>query len=217
MGMTMLMMLRRLATAATFAGLAGAIGISLAWALVADGPARLEPATQGLALVAALTGIVTERFAAERQRHRQALATLTDELLANRLVLDEMLSTLGAAHAAKRRVYPRLLASAANDAIVSGALAGDRELLERLHEWHNEVMDFNRRLDLTEMLTFLQGTPEAIRNFEQALSRDGGRVQRVARLLDGLLGFVGQHHHRELCRMANSRPNAGTGRAFVMM
>jgi len=189
-------MLRRLAAVATFAGLAGAIGISLTGTLAAHGPARLEPAAQMLALIAALTGIAAERFAAQQQRRRQALTTLTGELLANRAILDEMLSALTGANAVQRRVYPRLVASAASGAIASGALADDCELLVRLHEWHNAVIDFNRRLDLTEMLTFLPGAPEAIRTFDRALSRDDGRVHRVSRLLDGFLDFLDQHHRK---------------------
>jgi hypothetical protein len=189
-------MFRRLATVTTFASLAWAIGASLAWTLVADGQHRLEPAIQMLALVAALTGIVAERFAAQRQRRRQALATLTSELLANRVILNEMLATLGGTPAVRRRVYPRLLLSATEGTIASGALADHRELLARLHEWHNGVIDFNRRLDLTEMLTFLPGAPEAIRSFEEALRRDGGRVHRISQLLDDFLDVVSQNHHR---------------------
>jgi hypothetical protein len=186
-------MLRRLATVTTFAGLVGAIGVSLTWALAAHGLARLEPATQMLALIAALTGIVAERFAAEQQRRRQARATLTSELRANREILDEMLASLGAAHAVKRRVYPRLVASAAEGTIASGALADDHGLLARLHEWHNAVVDFNRRLDLTEMLIFLLSTPETIRGIEQALGQDDGRVHRTSQLLDDFLVFFDQN------------------------
>ena len=167
---------------------------------------------QMLALVAALTGIVTERIAAERQQRRQALATLTGELLANRVVLNKRRSNLDGASAVRRRVYPRLVVSAAEGAIASGALADDPELLVRLHEWHNAVVDFNRRLDLTEMLTFLQGAPEAIRRFEQALSRDGGRVDRISRLLDTFLGFLDQDPHRAGQASTGRTPELGGGR-----
>lgn len=187
-------MLRRLAAVATFASLAGALGASLAQALATHGGARLESASQMLTVIAALTGIAAERFAAQRQRRQQAMATLTGELLTNRVILNEMLSTLGGANAARRRVYPRLVVSAAESAIASGALAGDPALLARLHEWHNAVADFNRRLDLTEMLTFLQGDPGAVHSFERALSQDGGRGQRISRLLEDFLGFLDQPH-----------------------
>jgi hypothetical protein len=208
-------MLRQLATVTTFAGLAAAIGVSLTQALVAHGPGRLEPVTQLLALIAALTGIAAERFAAERQRRRQALATLTDELLANRAILDEMLSTMNGADTVRRRVYPRLVASAAEGTIASGALADDRELLARLHEWHNAVVDFNRRLDLTEMLTFLQDAPETIRSFKQALSRDDGRVHRISRLLDDFLDLLGRNLHRKPPRTGRRGPDAETERPTV--
>jgi len=205
-------LLRQLATVTTFAGLAGAIGVSLAQTLAVHGPARLGPATQLLALIAALTGISAERFATERQRRRQALSTLIDELLANRAILDTMLCTLGGTPTARRRVYPRLVVSATEGTIGSGALADDCELLTRLHEWHNAVVDLNRRLDLTEMLTFLQSTPESIRSFEQALSRDGGRIHRIARLLDDFLDFLDQNHHHKLRWTDRRGPDTGTGR-----
>jgi hypothetical protein len=206
-----LTILRRLAAVTTFAGLTGAIAVSLAQALTAHGQDRLEPAAQLLALIAALTGIMAERYAAERQRRRQALATLTDELLTNRATLDKMLPTPDRAKAVMRRVYPRLVMSATEGTIASGALADEPELLARLHDWHNEVIDFNRRLDLTEMLMFLQDASEAIRGFEQALSRDDGRVHRISRLLDTFLDFLDQNHHRKPPRKDRRGPNAGTG------
>lgn len=183
--------LRRLAAVAIFTGLAGAIGACLAQALATHGTARLEPVTQMFTLIATLTGIAAERFAAEQQRRRQALATLTGELLTNRVILNETLYALGGTDAARGRVYARLVVSAAESAVVSGALAHDRELLTRLHEWHNAVVDFNRRLDLAEMLTFLQGAP---RGFEPALNQDRGRVHRISQLLDDFLDFLGQPH-----------------------
>lgn len=129
------MAMRRLVTATTFSGLAGAIGLSLAWMLAVDGVGVLEAAAQSLGLVAALTGIVAERYAAQRQRRRLALVALAGELAKDRAILDDLLSTLAGPHAARRRVYPRLLASAADGAITSGAFAGDGELFARLHDW----------------------------------------------------------------------------------
>ncbi len=194
------MMLRRLVGTATFAGLTGAIGLSVGWVFVADGAGLLEASAQILALLAALTGIVAERLAAERQRRRLALAALTDELLKNQAIIGDLRFTLG--KTARRRVYPRLLISAADGVITSGALAvgGDRELFSKLHQWRNEVADFNRRLDLTEMLTFLQGTPEAIRALERALSRDDGRLHRITRLLEELLYYLNENYGSDLRR-----------------
>jgi hypothetical protein len=197
-------LLRRLATMTMFAGLAIAIGVSLMWALAAHGPARLEPATQMLALIAALTGIVAEPFAAEQQQRRRAWATLRSELRSNRAILDEMLSSLGGMHAAKIRIYPRLVTSAAEGTIASGVLADHRGLLARLHDWHNAAVDFNRRLDLTEMLMFLPNAPETICGIKQALGRDGGRVHRTSQLLDDFLVFFDQNDHRMLRRVATS-------------
>jgi hypothetical protein len=188
-------MFRRFVATATFAGLAGAIGLSIGWAILADG-ARLEAVIQTLGLLAALTGIAAERLAAERQRRRLAQFALADELSKNQAIIADLRLTLGGT--SRRRVYPRLLISAADGAITSGVLAGgNRHLFALLHEWRNEVTDFNRRLDLTEMLTFLQGTPDIIRDFEQALARDDGRLHRVADLLANLLDHLHQHHGQD--------------------
>lgn len=196
-------MVRKLVAVATFSGLAGAVIVSLAWVLVADGQGRLEPATQTLGLLAALTGIVAERLTAERQRRRLAMTALVDELVKNRAILGDLLFTLGRTDSTRRRVYPRLLGSATDGIIASGALTGGAgELFTRLHEWRNEVADFNRRLDLTEMLTFLQGTPEAISRFERALSRDDGRVYRISQLLQEFLDYLAEHHRGDLRRPA---------------
>lgn len=199
-------MLRRSVATATFAGLAAAIGLSIGWAVVADG-SRLEALAQTLGLLAALTGIAAERFATERQRRRLVLLALADELSKNQAIIADLRLTLGGT--SRRRVYPRLLVSAADGAITSGVLAGrNRNLFAALHEWRNEVIDFNRRLDLTEMLTFLQGTPDTIRDFEQALARDDGRVHRVARLLAHLLDCLHQyegHDPRLVRRVAYAR------------
>lgn len=202
-------MLRRLIGAATFAGLAAAVGLSVGWVVVADGPSLLEASAQMLGLSAAFTGILAERLAAERQRHRLALAALTAELLKNQAILDDLRRTLGTM--SRRRVYPRLLASATDAVIASGVLATGtaQELFQRLHDWRNEVADFNRRLELTEMLTFLQGTEETIRECEQALGRDGGRLHLVAEQLQGLLDYLAQAHGRELHQQAAaSRPHS---------
>lgn len=206
-------MLRRFVATATFAGLAGAISLSISWAILAGG-ARLEALIQTLGLLAALTGIATERFAAQRQRRRLALLALADELSKNQAIIADLRLTLGGA--SRRRVYPRLLISAADGAITSGVLAGSsRDLFAALHEWRNEVTDFNRRLDLTEMLTFLQGTPDIIRDFEQALARDGGRLHRVARLLANLLDHLHQHDGQDLRparpRLVTASPNNSVG------
>ena len=48
------------------------------------------------------------------------------------------------------------------------------------------------------MLTFLQGTPEAIHRFERALSRDDGRVYRISTMLQDFIGYLDEHHGRDL-------------------
>ncbi len=186
------MILRRLAATTMYASLTAATALSLAWVLVTDNDV-LESTAQLFGLTAALTGIVAERLANEWQRRKQAITALTDELVKNKEIIDDLRRRLGGA--GRRRVHPRLLLSAADGVITSGVLAtGNRERVSLLHQWRNEVADFNRRLDLTEMLTFLQGTPEVLRDFEQALNRADGRLARVGALLDDLLALLTESH-----------------------
>lgn len=180
-------MFRGLAAIVMVASLITATAVSIVWVAIADGPDVLESSAQTLGLLAALTAIVAERLAAESQRRRQALAALTDELRKNDAIITDLRVTLG--RSARRRVYPRLLTSAVDGVITSGVLAvgGNQELVSTLHQWRNEVVDFNRRLDLTEMLTFLQGTPEVIHGFEKVLNSDNGRLHRIDTRLRDLL------------------------------
>jgi hypothetical protein len=181
---------RRLAATVMLASLIAATVLSFIWVLVSGNADLLESSAQTLGLVGALTAIVAERIAAERQTRLQAMAGLVDELHKNEEIIADLRVTLG--QLARRRVYPRLLISATDGMITSGVLttAGDRELTAKLHLWRNEVADFNRRLDLTEMMTFLQGTPEVIRGFEQALGSDNGRLRQVEVLLRELLNSI---------------------------
>lgn len=184
------MVLRRVAGVAMLSSLGVATAVSVVWVVVSEGVDLFEPAAQTLGLVAALTAVVAERLAAERQRRLSALSALVDELRKNRTVIADLGRTLRVSRG--RRVYPRLLISATDSVLTSGALAaaGDRELLTALHRWRDEVADFNRRLDLTELLTFLVDTPEVIHGFGQALGRDDGRLRQVELRLSELLGVL---------------------------
>ncbi|MGH3821578.1 MAG: hypothetical protein ACRDRA_01845 [Pseudonocardiaceae bacterium] len=79
------------------------------------------------------------------------------------------------------RVYPRLPVSATDAALTSGALdeRSDNELIQRLHNWRDEVNGFNRRLDLTEMRIFIRGTTADMLEFERTLRGDDSYLNQV--------------------------------------
>lgn len=123
---------------------------------------RWEPAVNTLTMVAGLTGIFLERFAAAADRREQVLHAAADELAANERILSERFRP---DESGRSKVFPRLAISAVDLAVVSGALdhPRDTELVGLLHGWRDTVVQFNRRLDLTEMRTFIVAASDSER------------------------------------------------------
>lgn len=149
---------------------------------------RWEPAVNSLTLVAGLTGIFVERLTAEAERRTEVLRAVTDELRENtRLLNDDRFSPETRRW---RQVYPRLVVSAVDLALVSGALGlhRDAELVRLLHRWRDTVHLFNRRLDLTEISTFSNTvSPEDLAAFHKALHRENSYFAATREMLETLL------------------------------
>lgn len=179
-------MTRQAITYATFAALAVAALLGVVWFFDSPAGQRFEPAVNTLALLAGLTGIFAERWAAERERRNQAVASIATELRHNRELLDD--EAFQPTDLGRRRVYPRLMVSAVDSAFASGALSPrrDGELIDRLHRWRSTANAVNRRLDLTESLTFATTSAEEVEQFNRALHRDDGYLHGVRDLLDEL-------------------------------
>ncbi len=153
----------------TFAALAVALVMGVLWFTTSPAGDRLEPAVNSLAVLAGITGIFVERWAAQRERRNQALESIRDELERNATILDDdVFATTAGAH---RRLYPRLIRSAVDAAFSTGALdrRGDGDLVALLHRWRDSVGSVNRRLELTEMLLFTTSSRDEIIQFNQAL------------------------------------------------
>ena len=166
-------------------GLAFVLGvIRFLW----PGNARWEPAVNSLTLVAGLTGIFVERLSAEAERRTEVLRAVSDELQENtRLLSDDRFSPGQRNH---RQVFPRLVVSAVDLALVSGALGRhrDAELVGLLHRWRDTVHLFNRRLDLTEISTFSNTiSPQELAAFHRALHRENSYFAATREMLDALL------------------------------
>jgi hypothetical protein len=147
---------------------------------------RWEPAVNSLTLVAGLTGIFVDRLTRESERRREVLTAVIDELGENaRLLADERFSGTGR----RRLIYPRLVVSAVDVALVSGVLVGTRnaDLITQLHRWRDMVHELNRRLDLTEFRTFSESvTDEELDGFQRALQGENSFLaatrERLAQL-----------------------------------
>jgi hypothetical protein len=173
-------------TIATFGALAIALLVGVAWFVESPASQRWEPAVNTLALLAGLTGIFAERWAAERERRNQAVASIATELRHNKELLDDQ--AFQPTELNRRRVYPRLMVSAVDSAFASGALSPrrDSELIDKLHRWRSTVNAVNRRLDLTESLTFGSTSGAEVEQFNRALHRDDGYLHGVRELLGEL-------------------------------
>lgn len=171
-------------TALTFGALAVAMALGVSWFVVSPPGERWEPAVNSLALLAGITGVFAERWAAQREQRNQALGSIRLEMDRNRETLEG--EAFNAAGHRGRRVYPRLVQSAVDAALSSGALSPhrDAELIDLLHRWRTAVGSVNRRLELTEMLVFTSASEEKAEQFHAALHSATGFFQGVRTLLD---------------------------------
>ncbi|MBB4910105.1 hypothetical protein [Actinophytocola algeriensis] len=185
-------MTRLVITALTFGALTVALGLGIAWLVVSPGDQRWEPAVNTLALLAGITGIFAERWAADRERRLQAVESIRAELSHDVVVLSDDAFSQDPDAFRRRRVYPRLVVSAVDSAFASGALSRrrDGELIAKLHAWRDVVNTLNRRLDLTESLTFATSSGDEVEAFNRALHRSDGYLIGVRALLVELQSYL---------------------------
>lgn len=185
-------MTRLVITVATFGALAVALVLGVAWLVVSPADQRWEPAVNTLALLAGITGIFAERWAAERERRLQAVESIRSELVHDSEVLDDAAFQPDPDAYRRRRVYPRLVVSAVDSAFASGALSyrRDGELIAKLHAWRDMVNTVNRRLDLTESLTFATASTDEVEQFSKALHRSDGYLTGARELLTNLQSYL---------------------------
>ncbi|WP_169501767.1 hypothetical protein [Kribbella catacumbae] len=178
---------RTVVTAVSYGLLALAFVLGVSWFFWPDN-SRWEPAVNSLTLVAGLTGIFVERLTAEAERRTGVLRAVADELQENtRLLSDERFAPRTPT---QRQVYPRLVVSAVDLALVSGALSRhrDADLVTLLHRWRDTVHLFNRRLDLTEISTFSNTiSPAELAAFHRALTRENSYFAATREMLERLL------------------------------
>jgi hypothetical protein len=179
----------------TFCSVASAGVISIIWLITMSGASRFEPAVQLFGLLGGLTGVLAERRTSARERRHLALVTLIGELRRDASILADP-QYAPSKEAPRPRVYPRLPVSATDAALTLGALAerSDDELLRRLHNWRDEVNGFNRRLELTEFISFTSGNPAEVADFERALHRSDGYLSQIRRDLPELLDYLAENY-----------------------
>jgi hypothetical protein len=171
----------------TFFSLLGSFILCWVWFLADSGLARFEPVVTALGIVGGVIGVFADRAAARRELREQSLRSLSEELQTNIRLLTDPRFMPDHSVTPRPRVYPRLRSSAV-DVILTSAAATllDQELLGRLRLWRDTVHEFNRRLDLTEMRSFLVNNPQEIRDLDNALHRQDGYLDDVLHQLTTL-------------------------------
>lgn len=181
---------RTIVTLTTYGRLGAAFVLGIAWFVSPDN-SRWEPAVNTLTLVVGLTGIFLERLTSEAERRSQVLQAVADELQENtRLLTDPRFSD---SQPRRRQVYPRLVVSAVDLALVSGALARQRdtELFGLLHRWRDAVHELNRRLDLTEIRTFTDSiSDDELEAFRRALHSENSYLAATREMLARLITIL---------------------------
>jgi hypothetical protein len=171
---------------ATFAALMVGLAVCLVWFLTADGRDRFEPLVTGLAVIAGTTGVFAERWVASRQKRDEAMDGVRRELGSNLDVRRRFFPH----DAPEARVYPRFLLSAADTALISGALTGDTALIQALQRWSDLARDLNHRLDLAEIKTFVAASAAEIADIEGAIYRKGGPLEKVDDALQAIAALL---------------------------
>ncbi|NUT91091.1 MAG: hypothetical protein HOY78_03595 [Saccharothrix sp.] len=184
-------MTRVVITALTFGALAVAMVLGVTWFFASPGDQRWEPAVNTLALLAAVTGIFAERWASRHEQRVQAIESIRLEMARNREVLDH--EAFRASPPRGRNVYPRLVQSAVDSALSTGALdpRHDAELINLLHQWRTAVSSLNQRLELTEMLVFTTASDEQAEQLHRALSGPSSFLNGLRTMLDQAQATLG--------------------------
>jgi hypothetical protein len=181
---------RRLIVVVTAASLLAACVTNVIWFVTSTGTGRLEPVVGVLGILAGITGLFAERWAAAQEARDAALAAIKLELEAN----DDLLASDSfgdePGRPLRRTVYPRLHLSAVDAAFAGGSLSTtrDADLITALHAWRNQVVRFNSQLALAEMMAFTVESESVLRDLRDGLHGMDGPLARMRISIEGLLG-----------------------------
>jgi len=131
-----------------------------------------EAASAIFALLATVLAVFVDRWLTKKERRQELLYALGHELYVNRNVIADPVWRPSAGAAPVPKVYPRVFTATLDTVIGSGAFndPGDRKLFNLLHRWREEATEFNRRLDITELRTFMNPHSEELTAWQMRLA-----------------------------------------------
>ena len=151
--------MRRIIVIASYVFLVLAFGVAMLSLWLTP---SVEGGSAALALLAAITGLLIDRWVSARERRRDLLRALAHETFFNRNTLN--LPELSPSNPPPlARSYPRLATVCLDVAMGSGIFTdhGDAELNRRMYDVRQRITEFNQKLDLTEALVYASGEPNA--------------------------------------------------------
>ncbi len=180
---------RRIIVVVTALSLAAAFVINAIWFATSVGQDRLEPVVGVLGILAGITGLIAERWAARQEARDAALDAIRAELEANEDLLASAAFSTEPDQPLRRTVYPRLHLSAVDAAFAAGSLSTTRDasLIDALHAWRNQVVRFNSQLALAEMLAFTMESEAVLRDLRDGMHGAGGPLSRLRTSINDLL------------------------------
>jgi hypothetical protein len=175
--------------------LAIAFIIAVAWFVSSP---DYEPALTSLAFLTTITGLFIDRWLAAREKRRELLYALAHELYMNLQILNDPKFKSQDELCKSPIVYPRLFSSVLSTAISSGAFTEtrDRHLFRLMHQWQERVSEFNRRLDITELRTFLHPNEKELKAFRERLT-DGAVLSDTQDVLRELSSHLVDKYAKE--------------------
>jgi hypothetical protein len=177
---------------ATFGLLLASGVLSIVWFTAMSGSAKYEPAVETLGIVGGISGVFAERRAKSRELRHHTVTTIVDELDKNAAILADRAFRIRTMRPGVPQLYPQLHTSALDAAFATGAALAleDIHAVDLLHRWRDTVIEFNRRLDLTELREVIVGDRREFGDLHLALTRPGGwhqdLVSKLAELRDCL-------------------------------
>jgi hypothetical protein len=184
---------RRTIVVVTAASLGAAFVVNAVWFATTSGSGRLEPIVGVLGILAGITGLVAERWAAAREARDAALQAINAELSANAELLGAPAFGDEENQPVRRTVYPRLHLSAVDAALAGGSVSSARDvaLVGELHAWRNQVVRFNAQLALAEILAFTVESEPVLRDLREGLQGDEGPLIRLGAEIVALQAQLG--------------------------
>jgi hypothetical protein len=170
--------------------------LAVAWCISSP---DFEPALTSVALVATITGLFIDRWLTVKERRQELLFSLDHELCLNYHVLSDSLFQADVEPRNVPNVYPRLYTAILETIIASGAFVEhrDRRLFQLMHLWRQRASEFNHRLDITELRTFMNPTAVELRAFRAALTTRGPILGETQQALQALSSHLRENYSKE--------------------